>query len=184
MKEEKYHEEEPQPIEVEVPKNNMNENLRSNPAYDLIQMRINDWKAKVAAQKPPRVRKLDPGTVAPLRMPKDNPRRLAGAVALGSIQVIMGMRPLNQLDRWLTYEIYDALAERTKLFARFRPHIRKPRAPMMVKQVHVQAIRTQPNREFPVEAAVTVFDGERHRAVALRMHPHRGQWKVCALEIG
>lgn len=184
MEDAKTPEEEPQPIEIEYVEESEPKPHRKSPHSDLIQMRVVDWKTKMEVQKPPRRFKTNPDAYPVFQIPRDDPRRFAGAIALGSIQVIMGIRPIKQLDRWLTYDIYDALAERTKLFAHFRPHIRRLASPMCVKQVHVKAIRNQAEGEFPIEAAATVFDGERVRAVAMRLKPQRGQWKVCALEIG
>lgn len=157
--------------------------MEFNDDTDLVNLRVFDWKARAQAATLPSKSKKDNLPKELRQDPRVDTRKFAAAIALGAIQVIKGLRPINQLDRWLSYEIYDALWERTKLYAHCHPWERKFAKPMRVQNVHIQRIDINPQVVAPAEAAVSVFDGERVRAVALRLQAHRGNWKVTALEI-
>lgn len=88
-----------------------------------------------------------------------------------------GARPAGQLQRWTTPEVFAALARRHDLATRLP---RRPtRAPAVVRAVRLCALGDGVH-----EASAVVVDRGRVRAVAVRLHPCGGRWRVSALEIG
>ena len=103
------------------------------------------------------------------------------------VQAIMeglnGLRPLQQLSRWVEPPVFASLQLRRALvqqagehFGRDRP---SPYADAQVQSVHAQCITAQ-----IVEATVIVRCRKRTRAVAIRLEARRASWIVTALEIG
>lgn len=101
-----------------------------------------------------------------------DPTPLAGSIVLAAVEVLVGMRPMVQLTRWLSPAVHDALAARQPAPA---PRRRRP----TVRSVHVTRVSAS-----AAEVCVIVHDGERVRAAAARMEAHRRQWRVTALQIG
>lgn len=102
-----------------------------------------------------------------------DPEPLAGAVVLAAVEALSGSRPLVQLSRWVTPEVFEQLSARASAAASTplrRPTIRSTR----VSRVSASA----------VEACVVVHDGTRVRAAALRLQAHRRHWRVTVLQIG
>jgi len=103
--------------------------------------------------------------------------RLSAAV----LEVLHGARPAGQLSRWLAPRVHRALADRA---ARVRPLQAGPPR-VAVRSVHVTPrLPAHPDDSPAVEAAAVVAVGPRCRAVALRLEPHAGRWRVTALEVG
>lgn len=103
-----------------------------------------------------------------------DPTRLCGAVVLASVEALRSRRPLAQLARWVSPEVYEALARAT----RPTPH----------RSVHYRAVvrglrvcRIGPN---VAEGTAVVHDGTRVRAAAVRFEVHRGNWRATVIQIG
>ncbi|MDP9806698.1 hypothetical protein J2S70_001280 [Trueperella bonasi] len=109
--------------------------------------------------------------------PLPPPDRFAAAVVGQAIEVLLGHRPVRQLQTWLHPLVYEALARRAGLGQRIRGKAEKCLAPR-VKQVIV----CEP-REGVAEASVVVFDGTKIRAAATRLEVRKSRWHVTALEI-
>ena len=107
--------------------------------------------------------------------PLPDPTRLCGSLVLAAVQALTGGRPLIQLTRWVTSEVFDALAARVAT---------PVTAPGPARSAVVR--RTLLARIGPTvaEATVVVHDGERVRAAALRMEVHRDHWRATVLQIG
>ena len=101
-------------------------------------------------------------------------------LAAGALEVLHGSRPAGQLMRWFEPRVHRALADRA---ARVRP-VPGGAPRVAVRSVHV-SVRAA-TRDVPVvaEAAAVVAVGPRCRAVALRLSPYHGRWRVTALEVG
>ncbi|WP_449385540.1 Rv3235 family protein [Cellulomonas soli] len=110
-------------------------------------------------------------------VPDADPRHTSGAVAHAVLEVLAGTRPLAQLARWVTPGVYEALRTRTELTVRVLG-VATGRRPL-VRRVRVCAVDPH-----AAEATVIAHDGQRVRAVALRLETHRGAWRVTALEVG
>ncbi|MFC4614952.1 Rv3235 family protein [Cellulomonas algicola] len=109
-------------------------------------------------------------------VPAHDPGVLAGRIALATVEVLGGRRPIGQLARWLTPGVLDALQVRAALTLRVRGT--SGRAPQ------VRRVRTSAVDEHTLEAGVVVEDGAIVRAVALRLETHRGAWRATVLEVG
>jgi hypothetical protein len=114
------------------------------------------------------------------RGPAEDPATWACRRGQGLVEVLSGVRPLDQLRWWTTDEVYA--------------RIRRQRRPMRVGEpdrgrgrhagVRVRAVRVCRPADGVAEASAVVDDGRRARAVALRMETHRGRWRVAAYEQG
>ena len=103
-----------------------------------------------------------------------DPAPLVRQLLQGCLEVFAGARPLTQLRRQLSVELYAEFAARLH-GGRRRPGGR-PR-PHSVPRVHVQ---TRP--EGVVEACASVRRGDRLHALALRLEGHGDRWVCTALE--
>lgn len=104
--------------------------------------------------------------------------RWAGALAVATTEVLVGSRPPQQLSRWYAQEVYAAIVRRAGLAVRLHGR------PARRVHAHLVALRscTTPSGSHEVSAAV--HDGTRVRAVALRVAPFGGRWRVDALVVG
>lgn len=110
--------------------------------------------------------------------PLPEPAPWAGAVVLGAVEALVGLRPPNQLARLLAPELYGPLARRARLAERV---VGRPSRARRTQVRRVRVCRIDPRT---VEAAVVVHDGDRVRGAAVRLEAHRGRWRATALEIG
>ena len=101
------------------------------------------------------------------------PRPFAHALVQRLLEVMAGVRPLSQLQRDTSLEVYDGL-ERL-LISRPRPTGLRPDR-RSIRSVHVQA---QPGGVCEVTA--TVRRGTRYAAVAARLEAHRDGWRCTDL---
>ncbi|MFF1528439.1 Rv3235 family protein [Cellulomonas sp. NPDC058312] len=138
---------------------------------------------------------LPPGT-APGGAGTLDVRQACCMVAIAAVEVLAGTRPLAQLARWVTPEVYDSLSRRAALAA--------PRDPASVplarpgtsdgdgavaarsgpRRPSVRRLRTCPVDEHAVEASVVVAHLDRVRAVAVRLTRASGRWRAAALVVG
>ena len=95
-----------------------------------------------------------------------------------AVEALRGTRPLAQLARWVSPEIYEQLAMRSELTQRVLGRTDVPH------RAAIRRIRLCRLGQQAAEATVVVDDGPRVRAVAVRLEGHRGQWRATALEIG
>ncbi|MBF4993677.1 hypothetical protein ITX31_06090 [Arthrobacter gandavensis] len=102
---------------------------------------------------------------------------ISRSVTMGALEVLAGVRPLQQLARWLDFEEFERLQLRTNL-------VRGRGQDRLHRNVRILRVRLCPVREGVYEAAVAAAETNRVRAVALRLEQRRGLWKVTALEIG
>jgi len=107
-----------------------------------------------------------------------DPTPLCCAVVQAAVEALRGTRPLAQLARWVSPEIYEQLAVRSELTQRVLGRTDAP------QRAAIRRIRLCRLGQQAAEATVVVDDGPRVRAVAVRLEGHRGQWRATALEIG
>ena len=101
------------------------------------------------------------------------PRPFAQALVQRLLEVLAGLRPVGQLQRDTTLEVYDDLT------ARLRPGQRAtgPRpSPRDIRSVHVQA-----RADGVAEVCATVRREGRTTALALRLEGRSGAWRCTAL---
>lgn len=141
---------------------------RVSPAID-----VRDGGAR-APQHVVRGRPLAPPST-PLPLP--DPTALCCAVVRAALEVVRGERTVGQLARWVSPEIYEALARRARLEV-------DACAESSTRPVTIRRARLVRIGDGVAEGTVVVEDGDRVRAAAARLEARRGTWRVVALEIG
>ncbi|HEY5518803.1 MAG TPA: Rv3235 family protein [Cellulomonas sp.] len=121
-------------------------------------------------------------SVRPVRSEDDaalpDPTPLCCAMVQAAVEILRGTRPLAQLARWVTPEIFEQLAMRSELTQRVLGRGEG------MQRAAIRRIRLCRLGADTAEATVVVNDGPRVRAVAVRLEGYRGQWRATALEIG
>lgn len=102
------------------------------------------------------------------------PRLWAGRLVQAVVEVTVGRRPLAQLLRWTTTDVYDSVRCRIAHAGAVAPADAAPR----VRSVHVD----EP-RDGVVEVCAVVQHGPRCRAIALRLEGLDGRWQCTALQV-
>ncbi|WHP17292.1 Rv3235 family protein [Cellulomonas sp. ES6] len=121
-----------------------------------------------------------------------DPRQACCMVALAAVEVLAGTRPLAQLARWVTPEVYDTLARRAVLTAprsRVLDPVAAPsdlagHAGTPVRRPSVRRVRAVAVGQDALEASVVVAHAGRVRAVAIRLTRATGRWRAAALVVG
>ncbi|MCU0265968.1 MAG: Rv3235 family protein [Actinomycetia bacterium] len=108
-----------------------------------------------------------------------DPRAWAGRVAQAVVEVLAGDRPLAQLLRWTSGEVYEQLRRGAGRAARAGAAVRQsaPRAT-------VRSVRVCLPAPGVAEACAVVADGSRVTAMALRLEADEGRWRCTALQVG
>jgi hypothetical protein len=133
-----------------------------------------------AAPAPVRRTPAPPGR-EPAADPGD-PTALCCAVAHAATEVLRGVRPLAQLVRSVSPEVYDQLEALARVRSAARDRRGAPPTPQSRSRVRrARVVRVAPDA---AEATVIIDDVDRVRAAALRVELHRGRWRVVVLEIG
>lgn len=128
--------------------------------------------------RPPAPRPGDPE----VRSTPGDPTALCCAVAHAATEVLRGVRPLAQLVRSVSPEVYEQLAARLQVTAAARERRGAPPTPQSRSRVRrARVVRVGPEA---AEAGIVIDDADRVRAVALRVELHRGRWRAVVLEIG
>ena len=117
-----------------------------------------------------------------LALPLDDPTGLCCAVARAAMESLRGVRPLSQLVRSVSPEVFDALHARYQVREQARSRPGAP--PVSQSRARVRAARIIRLGPSAAEASVVIDDADRVRAAALRVEEHRGRWRVVVLEIG
>ena len=100
-------------------------------------------------------------------------RGWAGRFTQAMVEVLAGDRPLTQLVRWTSAEVYDELAGRV-----VTPSVGEG-SRGVVRSLHVSA-----PADGVAEVAALVRRGARSTALALRLEGLDGRWQCTALELG
>lgn len=129
-----------------------------------------DTTGQVAVRRP-----LDDSRREDPRPPAD-PTTLCCSIVQAVVETLRGVRPLAQLNRWLSPEVYEVVARRREITLAGATHSSRP---ARVRRARV--VRVGPTA---AEATVIVDDVTRVRAAAVRVEHARGSWRVVALELG
>lgn len=104
-------------------------------------------------------------------------------IALAALEVMRGRRPAAQLLRCTSPEVYETLARRGSTAAR-RAAARRPSARAGEgRRVRIRRIVLCHPADDAVEATVILDEGDRVRAMAMRLEGRDGRWVVQALQI-
>jgi hypothetical protein len=98
-------------------------------------------------------------------------RRMVQAV----LEALSGVRPVAQLVRWTSLDVYAGLQRRSALAAA---------RPLPGRRALVRSVRICQPADGVVEACAVVVARGRVQAVALRLEGLDGRWRMTALELG
>lgn len=141
--------------------------MRFQPALDPEEVRKDRKSRRKKVQHPP--------APEPVEMP--DPVRSAATIVTAACEVLTGHRPADQLVRWTTPELFEAISRRAGLARRLLGPVPQP------ARLRMRSVRTQPTTYGACEATVLLDDGSRVRAAAARLEAHRGRWILSRLEI-
>lgn len=120
---------------------------------------------------------------APQRTTADelpDPEPLLHNLTIGVLEVLAGVREVEQLARWLTEDAYAKLVTRANLSARAR----SARNQSVARPVHeILSIRHSAPADSAVEGVVIVAGPARTRAVAIRLEGWDGRWRATSLAL-
>jgi hypothetical protein len=105
----------------------------------------------------------------------------AARIGAAVVEIVGGDRPVSQLLRWTTPEVYQDLARRAHLVAAAVGR-RPGSGGVQSVRPHLVAAHTSFVSERCAEVSLHVRYGERSRAVAARFELIRDRWQVSALE--
>jgi hypothetical protein len=109
-----------------------------------------------------------------------DPTVLVENLATGVVEVLGGVRDLEQLGRWLSERVYRHLLKRSIMAARGRAmRGQKPARPLST----VAATRITFPASNVVEATVVLHGAARTRAVAIRLEGMDSRWRATALAV-
>lgn len=111
------------------------------------------------------------------RLPE--PRRWAARFVQALVEALAGDRPVNQLVRWTSEDVYDELSARSRRAARSRAGAPAGQPRGVVRSVHVD----EPS-DGVAEVSALVRRGLRCTAVAVRLEGLDGRWQCTAVELG
>jgi hypothetical protein len=105
----------------------------------------------------------------------------AARIGAALVEIVGGDRPVSQVLRWTTPEVYQDLGRRAHLVARSVGR-RPGTGGLQAVRPQLVAAHTSFISESSAEVSLHVRYGERSRAVAARFELIRGRWQVSALE--
>lgn len=141
-----------------------------------------DYRSLPAAPDPARTPRTEdffahqPTPSAELPDPKPLLENLARCV----IEILGGVRDIEQIARWVTDDVYRHLVKRVVLSARARQAKGQPvrRIPFTIG-----TITTSEPRDGVVEAVILVHNRVRTRAVAIRLEGLDSRWRATAVNV-
>jgi hypothetical protein len=108
------------------------------------------------------------------------PEPLVRNLTRGVLEVLSGVREIEQLARWLTEDAFRALLTRANLATRARSARGVPAS----RPVHgILSVRTCVPADGVVEAVVIVSGPARTRAVAMRLEGIDRRWRATSLAL-
>jgi hypothetical protein len=120
---------------------------------------------------------------APQPTPREelpDPRQLLRNLTQGVLEVLAGVREVDQLARWFSEEAYRRLVTRANLSARARSA--RGVAPAR-PTFEILSIRVSEPADGVVEAAIVVAGPGRTRAVAVRLEGLDRRWRATSLAV-
>lgn len=103
----------------------------------------------------------------------------AARFAQALVEVLGGDRPVAQLLKVTSPQVYDELTRRTRILARARGVSPKP-----VSRLQVRTVRICRPCDQVAELCVHVRHGQRSRALAARLETRDGRWQCTAVQFG
>ena len=158
--------------------------LVSNDANDDVEIEAGETSPGRARKRP--ARELGDDEFAPRQTPRTqlpDPKPWAGRLVQAIVEVVSGMRPVSQLVRWTSADVYESV----QTHMRKEPSLAalparvgsRSRFPEVVRSVHA----SEPVDGI-AEICAILQQGRRCRAIALRLEGLDGRWQCTALHIG
>lgn len=125
-------------------------------------------------------RDVDLDDFGPQRTPRallPEPKPWAGRFVQAIVEVTSGARPIGQLVRWTSTDVYESVYRR---IAHRSATQRMPRRTGAI----VRSIHLDEPVDGVAEVCAVVQEGGRCRAIALRLEGVDGRWQCTALQIG
>lgn len=110
------------------------------------------------------------------RAPLGDPTPLACTVAKTALEVTLGLDGLEKLNRWVSTEVRLGLAKHQSLSRRAGYQVRGTVAIARVRVYRVSATAA--------EVSIVAREGDRIRAIAMRLQDVAGKWQATVIEIG
>lgn len=108
------------------------------------------------------------------------PDPLLRNLAIGVLEVLAGVREVDQLARWLGEDAFRALVTRANLSARAR----SARGVPAVRPTHrILTIRHSSPADGVIESVVIVAGPARTRALAIRLEGWDSRWRATSLSL-
>lgn len=107
--------------------------------------------------------------------------RHATRIGMAVVEIVGGDRPVSQVLRWTSTEVYDDLARRAHLVARSVGRV-PGQGRLQSVRPHLVGAHTSFVSPRVAEVSLHVRYGKRSRAVAARFELIRDRWQVVALE--
>lgn len=109
-----------------------------------------------------------------------DPEPLLRNLTIGVLEVLSGVREVDQLARWMGEDAFRALMTRANLTARAR----SARGQTPARPVHrIMSVRCSEPKDAVVEAVVIVAGPVRVRAVAIRLEGWDERWRATSVGI-
>jgi hypothetical protein len=109
-----------------------------------------------------------------------DPAESLKALATGVVEVIAGIRQVEQLARWLTDEVYQRLQVRAR-------KAEAQRAEQGIKahyqNLSVSGLRTSSPRDGVIESVVLLNSPHRTRAVTIRLEGINSRWRATSVSV-
>ena len=121
----------------------------------------------------------DFGPVPTPREALPEPAPWAARLVQGIAEVLALDRPVTQLVRWASPEVYDDLRRRVDARRRGRTQ----RDPTPGRRPTVRSVHVSEPSDGVAEVCAVVNDGRRSRAYALRLEGVDGRWRATALDL-
>ncbi|WP_172801976.1 Rv3235 family protein [Agrococcus carbonis] len=108
-----------------------------------------------------------------------DPEPLLENLATGVIEILLGVREVQQVARWVTEPTYDLLTARALIARRARASQQHREVPGFA----ISSVRACHPADGVVEGTVVVRSAGRTRAVAIRLEGLDGRWRATAISV-
>ncbi len=109
-----------------------------------------------------------------------NPEITIQRLAVSVLEILSGVRELEQVIRWTTTQVYNHLQKRVVLARRARVAKKQP---IVQQHYTIASIRWNEVDDGVVEASVVIKSVTRARAISMRIEGINGIWKATAFHV-
>ena len=117
--------------------------------------------------------------IAPPPAELGDPRPWAARLGVAAFEILLGRRPASQLGRHIDARVAASLAAHATQYEL----LRKRRGNQPARQPQLASVKAFMPHSEAAEVTLVMHDGERFRAVAMRLDAHGTKWIVTAFDI-